>query len=147
MSSKYQGNSTEKLALDTYIKLMRSVDSVKKRIDAQNTVGELSGSMFGTLEMLYHLGSLNQKEIGEKLLVSKSNVVAVIDRLEKLGLAKRERSAEDRRCIFVHLTDAGKERIEAILPVHVAAISAEMNRLSKQEQEELGRLCRKLGIS
>ena len=146
MTSKYQGNSTEKLALDTYIKLMRSVDTVKKRIDAQETVGDLNGSMFGTLEMLYHLGALNQKDIGEKLLVSKSNVVAVIDRLEKLGLVKRERSVEDRRCIFVHLTKDGRERIEAILPVHVAAITAEMNRLTKAEQTELGRLCRKLGI-
>lgn len=145
MGTKFKGTSEERLALDTYIKLMRSVDTVKRNIDQQNTVGELSGSMFGTLEMLYHLGPLNQKDIGEKLLVSKSNVVAVLDRLEKMELVKRQRSVEDRRCIFVHLTENGRNRIEEILPVHVGAITAEMNRLTQAEQEELGRLCRKLG--
>ena len=146
MGTKYQGSPAERLALDTYIKFVRSVEAVKSRIDRQNTVGDLSGSMFGALEALYHLGPINQKEIGEKLLVSKSNVVLVIDKLEKLKLVKRQRSTEDRRCIFVHLTEKGRNQIEEILPVHVTAITQEMNRLTPEEQREFGRLCRKVGL-
>ena len=104
MGTHYKGTAKEILALDTYIKFMRAVDSVKKRIDSHQTAGNLRGSQFGTLEMLFHLGPLHQKEIGAKLLISKSNVVAVIDKLEKRGLVKRQRSAKDRRCIFIHLT-------------------------------------------
>jgi MarR family 2-MHQ and catechol resistance regulon transcriptional repressor len=89
---------------------------------------------------------LNQKAIGEKLLISKSNVVSIIDKLEQLGLVVRERCQEDRRNIFVHLTDAGRDTIQEVLPIHVAAIVEEMGCLTAAEQEELGRLCRKLGL-
>ena len=146
MGTHYKGTAKEILALNTYIKLMRAIDSVKTRIDDQDTVGDLRGSQFGTLEMLFHLGPLHQKEIGEKLLISKSNVVAVIDKLQKRGLVKRQRSVEDRRCIFVHLTDEGRKEIERLLPIHVAAITEAMNPLTPTEQSELGRLCRKLGL-
>ena len=146
MGSKYQGTAKEILALDTFIKFARSSEAVNARIVAKNTVGNLSGAQFGTLEMIYHLGAMNQKDIGQKLLMSKSNMVTVIDKLEKQGLVKRHRSLEDRRCVFIHLTKAGTERIEQILPVHVAAIREEMNRLTEEEQKEFGRLCRKLGL-
>lgn len=64
-------------ALDAFIKLMRAVDRVGHRVESKKTTGSLSGTQFGTLEMLYYLGPLYQNEIGEKLLISKSNVVAV----------------------------------------------------------------------
>lgn len=147
MGTKYQGKKEEILALDTYIKFVRSFEAMKTRLDAQNSIGDLNGSQFGTLEMLYHLGPLNQKDIGEKLLISKSNVVSVIDKLEAWGYVQRMRSLEDRRNVFVHLTEDGREKIETILPVHVAAITAEMNNLAPEEQKEFGRLCRKLGLA
>lgn len=146
MSNHYQGTSEEILALDTFVKFVRAFESVKSRIEKQDTVEDLSGSQFGTLEMLYHLGPLNQKDIGQKLLISKSNVVTIIDKLEQRGLVKRQRSLEDRRCVFVHLTNEGQEKVKQILPVHVAAITQEMNRITSEEQKELGRICRKLGL-
>ena len=146
MGSNYQGTAKEIIALDAYIKLLRSIDAVKARIDVKDTVGDLHGAQFGTLEMLYHLGAMNQKDIGQKLLMSKSNMVTIIDKLEKRGLVRRQRSLEDRRYIFVHLTEAGTEKLEQILPVHVQAITEEMNVLTEKEQKELGRLCRKLGL-
>lgn len=145
MSTHYAGKSVEIRALDTFIKLYRAADSLKARIDAYQSTGDLTGTQFGVLDMLLHLGPLNQKMIGKKLLISKSNVVAVLDKLEKRGLVKRNRSAEDRRCIFVHLTENGESLVQALLPAHVAAIVAEMSCLEPVEQEELGRLCRKLG--
>lgn len=147
MGTHYQGSTKERLALDTFIKLLRATDSLSKRIDAYDILGDLHGPQFGTLEMLYHLGPVNQTEIGQKLLTSKSNVVGVIDRLEAKGLVERQRCTEDRRRIYVHLTAAGHEVIERLLPNHVAAICAEMGRLTADEQWELGRLCRKLGLA
>jgi MarR family 2-MHQ and catechol resistance regulon transcriptional repressor len=101
MSGHYSGTTKEVRALNTYTKLLRATGSVKARIDAHQTAGDMSDSQFGTLEMLSHLGPLHQKAIGQKLLISKSNVVAVIDKLEKQGLVKRQRSTEDRRCVFL----------------------------------------------
>ena len=146
MGTRYAGTRQEIRALDTYVKLLRATGSAKARVDGHHTAGDLSDSQFGTLEMLFHLGPLLQKDIGDKLLVSKSNVVAVVDKLENRGLVQRQRSGEDRRCVFVHLTDNGRELIQGLLPIHVAAIVEEMNCLTAAEQEQLGRLCRKLGL-
>ena len=145
--SHYQGTVEEQLALSTYVKFVRAIEAVKSRIDQQDTVGDLKGAQFGTLEMIYHLGAINQKEIGTKLLMSKSNMVTVIDKLEKRQFVRRQRSEEDRRCVFVHLTPQGRKKIEELLPIHVAAITAEMNRLTADEQKEFGRMCRKLGLT
>jgi MarR family 2-MHQ and catechol resistance regulon transcriptional repressor len=146
MGTKYEGTAEEILALDTYIKFVRAFDTMKSRIEAQNTISSLSGSQFGTLEMLYYLGPQTQKDIGQKLLVSKSNVVTVIDKLEARDFVKRQRGLEDRRCVFVHLTEAGRDEIEQLMPVHFGAINQEMGHLNSEEQKEFGRLCRKLGL-
>ena len=54
---------------------------------------------------------------------------------------------EDRREIIVSLTDLGAETIARIFPVHAHAIQVEMSVLTAEEQRELGRLCRKLGLN
>jgi MarR family 2-MHQ and catechol resistance regulon transcriptional repressor len=146
MGTHFKGTVEEVRVLDTYTKLLRATGSVKARIDGHHSIGDLSDTQFGVLDMLLHLGPLNQNTIGQKLLISKSNVVAVIDKLEERGLVKRERSQEDRRCIFIHLTENGKALVEAVFPAHVAAIVEEMSYLTATEQAELGRLCRKLGL-
>lgn len=145
MSTKYNGTPKEIKALDAYIKFYRAAGSLKTRLDQRQSNGRLNASQFGTLEMLLHLGPLNQKTIAEKLLISKSNVVSIIDKLEQCGFVERQRSAEDRRIIFVHLTDHGQDIVKEILPGHIAAIVEELSCLSNSEQDELGRLCKKLG--
>jgi MarR family 2-MHQ and catechol resistance regulon transcriptional repressor len=45
----------------------------------------------------------------------------------------------------VRLTEAGRAKIEAVLPHHVAVIVQEMSVLTPEEQESLGRLLKKLG--
>lgn len=146
MGTRYKGTAEEIKALNAFIKFTRAYDSIKSRLDDLNIAGDLSDTQFGVLETLYHLGALHQNELGDKLLISKSNVVAVIDKLEKQGFVKRQRSTEDRRYIFIHLTDTGKEKIEELLPYHISSIVGQMNCLTAEEQDEFGRLCRKLGL-
>jgi MarR family 2-MHQ and catechol resistance regulon transcriptional repressor len=60
-------------------------------------------------------------------------------------MVRRERDAQDRRVIHVHLTEAGKKKVEAVFPGHVAALVDEFSVLSASEQKTLGELCKKLG--
>ncbi len=69
----------------------------------------------------------------------------VVDNLEKRGLVMRRRGGGDRRFVTVHLTEKGRRLISEMLPGHVAAIVEDMSTLTEREQEELDRLCRKLG--
>jgi MarR family 2-MHQ and catechol resistance regulon transcriptional repressor len=146
VGSRYQGSEAERRALNAFIKLQRAADSLSARLAPSVGAAGLTGSQLGTLEALYHLGPLCQKELGEKLLKTTGNITMVVDNLERRGLARRERGKEDRRYVTVHLTDTGRELIARVFPEHAAAITREMSVLTPEEQDELGRLCRKLGL-
>jgi MarR family 2-MHQ and catechol resistance regulon transcriptional repressor len=145
MPTHYEGTRAEMRTLDTFIKLTRCTNSVLASLAKRNTIGELTYSQFAVLEALYHLGSMTQGKVSSKILKSVSNLTTVIDNLERDGLVKRERDEQDRRVIHVHLTEAGRNRIEAVLPGHFAALVEIFQVLSASEQESLGELCKKLG--
>ena len=145
MPTHHKGDPGQVLALNTYIKFTRSVDSLLTRLSQRQTIGDLTESQFGVLEAIYHLGPMCQNVLAEKILKSSGNMTLVIDNLEKKRLVKRRRSTEDRRMVVVSLTGDGQELIERILPGHIEAITEEMNVLTAEEQENLGELCRTLG--
>lgn len=145
MPTHYQGTPEEVLAMDTFIKLTRGTESLLARLAQRDTWGELTVRQFGALEALYHLGSLRQGELSEKLLKSGGNITLVVDNLEKRGLVRRERAAEDRRVVVATLTEAGQALIESLLPGHVRDVVEELSVLTSEEQATLGRLCRILG--
>ncbi len=145
MPTHYDGTAEETRVLNAYIKLVRAADTLSARLLEKKSHGGLSISQFGTLEALYHLGPMLQKEIGEKILKSSGNITMVIDNLEKKGFVQRVRDADDRRCMVVSLTDRGRKEIKEILPDHVNDIVQMFRVLDAEEQEELGALCRKLG--
>jgi MarR family 2-MHQ and catechol resistance regulon transcriptional repressor len=145
MPTHYKGTTKEVLALNTFIKLNRAAETVGNRLHQGNTLEGLTGSQFGVLEALYHLGPMCAGEISSKLLKSGGNTTLVIDNLEKQGLVRRERDANDRRMVIVSLTPEGETLISRVFPEHLAAIVAEMNCLTPDEQKTLGALCRKLG--
>lgn len=147
MPSHYNGTDDEIRALNTYIKLMRATNTIQTRLERRLAISNLTENQFGTLEMIYHLGAVHQHVLSQKLFTSKGNVTVLVDRLEKRGLVRRERSTDDHRLVSVHLTDAGRNLVETILPEHVTAIVELISVLKPKEQENLATLCKKLGVS
>jgi MarR family transcriptional regulator, 2-MHQ and catechol-resistance regulon repressor len=146
MGTAHKGNEQEVKALNAYIKLMRAAETVTSRLNRNLASADLTVSQFGVLEALFHKGPLCQRDIAAKILKSTGNITMVIDNLEKRGLVRRERAAEDRRYITISLTEKGSQLIEKLFPRHAAAITDEIGVLTEEEQAELGRLCRKLGL-
>ena len=145
MPTHYSGTPAEVRTLDTFIKLTRCTNALLGRLAERGTIEDLTPSQFAVLEALYHLGSMTQGEVSAKVLKSVSNITTVIDNLERDGSVRRERDAQDRRVIHVHLTEVGKAKVEVVFPRHVAALVDEFGVLSESELETLGDLCRKLG--
>ena len=133
-------------ALNTYTKLMRAAESMTGRVSRYMAAANLTISQFGVLEALHHKGSLCQRDIAAKILKSSGNITLVIDNLEKRGLVRRERDNDDRRYFTVHLTESGSELIAMAFADVESAIVAEMAILSGKEQEQLGSLCKRLGM-
>ena len=147
MGSHFKGSKKEVRALNTYIKLVRAADSLSSRINKYLSDTGLTVSQFNVLDALYHLGTLTQKELGEKIFKSGGNITMVIDNLEKRKLVKRKRGEKDRRVFLVTLTVKGVSLVEQILLQQVNKIKNEVNILSKNEQNELQRLCKKIGVN
>lgn len=146
MPTKYQGTPEAIRALNAYIKLQRAAESILNRTNAHLSAYDLSVSHFGVLEALYHLGTLSQRDLAEKLLKSTGNMSTVLKHMEERGLITRERDRQDNRYMKVCITERGRALMETIMEPHVAGIVADMSVLTPDEQDELGRLCRKLGL-
>lgn len=145
MPSHHRGSQREVLALTTYIKLTRAAGSVAARVWPRIAAAGLTESQFGVLEALYHLGPMHQCDLADRILKTSGNMTVVIRNLERRGLVRRTRSAEDRRFMLVRLAPKGEELIRRIFPAHAAAITREIGVLSEAEQRTLGRLCRRVG--
>jgi MarR family 2-MHQ and catechol resistance regulon transcriptional repressor len=144
--TRYPGNETEIRALNAYIKLQRAAESVLARTNAHLATFGLNTSQFAVLEALYFLGTLSQRDLAEKLLKSTGNMSTVLKHMEARGMISRERDAADQRYMRVRITDTGRALVQAAIVPHVAGIVADMRILTAAEQDELGRLCRKLGL-
>jgi MarR family 2-MHQ and catechol resistance regulon transcriptional repressor len=141
----YVGSPTETQALDTWIKLNRSVDSLVTRINQSNTMGGLTPTQFSVVEALFHLGPLPQCQLAARVFKSSGNMTLVIDNLEKLGLVARQADPEDRRVSVVDLTPLGKQTVSMLFPIHAAAVAKLFAVLTPEEQRNLGDILRKLG--
>src|SRR5581483_7594140 len=134
-------------ALNTLIKLARAMDTLESRMLENFAQLKLTPTQWGVLETLYHLGSLPQCDLGRKLLKSSPNITIVLDNLETAGLVRRDRTSQDRRLVTVSLTDQGKKLIEEAFPKHAARLADLFAVLTPQEQEELARISKKLGLA
>ena len=146
MGTHYKGKKKDEQTLNAFIKLMRATESLSSRLNAHLTEANLTVSQFGVLEAVYHLGPLNQKTLGEKLLKSGGNITLVIDNLEKCDLVERQQDPSDRRAMLIHLTPKGKKFITRFFPKHLDYIREEFDVLTKNEKIELARICKKIGL-
>jgi DNA-binding MarR family transcriptional regulator len=62
----------------------------------------------GVLATILERGPLSQKAVGEALLIDRTTMVQLADKLESLGLVERRPDPVDRRVSLLHLTADGK---------------------------------------
>ena len=92
---------------------------------------------------LYYLGQtrmINQKELTDMMNIKSSTVVRLIDRMERDGLLKRVKNSEDRRLVYLELTDKGKTLRETLLP-EVEKFRCDISRdINKEDLESFNRV-------
>jgi len=77
----------------------------------------LSPSQFNVLNLLHsHPDGLSQIELSRQLIMHRSNITGLVDRLEHRGLVRRKDLAGDRRAYRVVLTESGTALLKEILP-------------------------------
>jgi len=85
---------------------------------------KLSPSQFNVLNLLHSTpDGLSQTELGRQLIMHRSNLTGLVDRLEKRGLVQRKEVAADRRAYRVVLTETGNRLMDEILPLYYQGAS------------------------
>lgn len=75
----------------------------------QNGLTGLVPSHGDILAVLYGSGKLTMQDIAKKIHRTKPTITVLVDKLEKLGFVKREKSSKDNRITYIVLTDKGLE--------------------------------------
>jgi DNA-binding MarR family transcriptional regulator len=89
---------------------------------------------------------LRMSELADRLLLSRSGVTRLVDRLERDGLVERAVCESDRRGQWAGLTDAGRERLRAAAPTHLRGVAEHfLDRIPESELDELRRTLERIG--
>jgi DNA-binding MarR family transcriptional regulator len=94
----------------------------------------ISRSDYDALEALDEHGSLTPGELGTLLSLTSGSVTALIDRLERLGWASRNRHPADRRKVVVTLTQNAWQIGQNELKPYLEAVDAAARQLSNDER-------------
>lgn len=73
---------------------------------------------------------LTQRELSDILVVDRSNVTGLIDRMEAMGWVERQPSPGDRRAYRIRLTIAGRKLWQLAYPAYEAAAAEVLTELS-----------------
>ena len=107
---------------DALIQLLRTAETLWNGSRIFFTRWDLSPSQFNILNVLLDAPEgRSQVELSRELLMHRSNVTGLVDRLERRKLLLRRRQPNDRRAYRVALTPAGRRLVIQILPHYYQA--------------------------
>jgi DNA-binding MarR family transcriptional regulator len=90
-------------------------------------------------------GRMRMSDLAESVLLSRSGLTRLVDRLERDGLLKRERCANDARGFFAEITPKGRRLFDSARKTHLDGVRARfLSRFSRDELRTLGALWQKL---
>ena len=121
---------------EALLSLVRTSSLMQKLSDRFFSQFGLTDVQFNILMILkeYGAGGLSQQELSEHLIVTKSNVVGLIDRLERGGYVKRKSHPTDRRFNQIVLTPKGQKLEARIEESYFEEVDKMMNVLSASEK-------------
>lgn len=122
-----------------------AVERIEAELDHQGLPAHLAW-----YDVLYALSAapdraLRMRELAPRVVITRSWLSRVVDRLEAEGLVCRRSCPSDRRGAFVVLTDEGRSRIVDAAPRHVAEVRAAfVDPLTPAQLAALGDACRSI---
>ena len=127
--------------------LLRAHATLDKRLDAE--LESAHGLPLTSYEVLLHLSKsegrkMRMCDVAESVLLSRSGLTRLVDRLERDGYVERVSCADDARGAYARLTDAGREKLEGAIPLWEAAQRRIEDRLGEVDPDDARQALRAL---
>lgn len=94
---------------------------------------DITPEQWAVLNRLWEQDGLSQVELAERTFKDKPGTTRILNLLEKKGIVHRRRDAEDGRVLRVHLTKAGRNLKEKLIPCAEAVLVKSGKNLTKEE--------------
>lgn len=132
--------------LTMMMKLFMLVSELEKTLEHHFSRFGLSRGRYLLLLILHWCPEkkMSPSDLADKLDVTRGNMTGLIDGLEKAGLIRRAECKNDRRGIFVAITEKGKEKIEEVLPVHYKRLGKFLEGVTQDEASQMIHMMNKL---
>lgn len=104
----------------------------------------LTEAQLVVLEVLGEQKRMKPSELTPLLATSPAAVTMLLDRMEKNGLINRERDGNDRRIVWVSISDKGSQEVVRGLQIRDAFLASILSRISSHNQQLLIYLLGKL---
>ena len=104
----------------------------------------VTATQLNVLKLLDEIGDLSLSELGRRIAAQYSTVTGIVDRMERDGLVRRERSAEDRRVWRIRPTELGQKIARSFAVAPWDLLRGALAELDRREQEQLVVLLRKV---
>ncbi len=105
----------------------------------------LSGAQYNLLNIVAEADEgLSQRELSDRLVVDRSNITGLIDRMETAGWVQRRDHPDDRRAYRVQLTPAGRALWREVTPHYLAVVEQVTRGITQRRQNEIVATLRQL---
>lgn len=133
------------LSLKSFVVLMKASGAVQDRTKKDISNYDMHISEFMVLEALYSKGKQTVRQISDAVLMNSGSITYVIDKLEVKGLLERIDCKEDRRVIYIQITEKGSQFMGEIFPKHQQVIEDIFSAITEDEKEVLIDLLKRVG--
>lgn len=127
-----------------WIRFLRFNIFSNKKLQEDLQKVDLTPPQYYVLATIGYSGRLPFGEMGAKMMVTVSNLTGIVDRLEQKGMVVRERDKQDRRVVYVKLTDKGNKIYKVAISTFENSVAHVFSSLDEAEQKKLSTLLRKL---
>jgi DNA-binding MarR family transcriptional regulator len=134
-------NAKRKRTVDAIVETVIYLYTESRRLtkDRARAYG-LTGPQLTVISILSELGDLSLSSLSERIRAQNSTVTGIIDRMEREGLVRRERSAEDRRIVLIRLTDKGQTLAREVALEPMEIFRAALDGIPRRDIDELFRV-------
>jgi DNA-binding MarR family transcriptional regulator len=108
-------------------------------------IPELTTTQLAALARLDEQGPMSQHQLGRLTAMDAASIKGVVDRLVRRGLARAERSVEDRRRLVVGLSDEGRALFAAVRARGFEVTRRTLAPLAAEERVQFLALLRRMG--
>ncbi|BAC12401.1 MarR family winged helix-turn-helix transcriptional regulator [Oceanobacillus iheyensis] len=136
---------SENFSLKAFVVIMKASRTLEEITKKDIKKHGMRASDFTILEALYHKGKQTIREISEAVLINTGSITYVIDKLENNGLLTRTNSPDDRRAVYIEITDKGKEIMDEIFPKHQRVIEELFEGISEEEKQTVIEVLKQVG--